>query len=266
MIHLRSVKVTYIPLLPDVVFIAELFTYRSTLAMVFGKEHALEHLSKTPIAFVGTLIESIPGISTRSMPPTNHYKLRFQQIRPLRGDVSATEFSYHQLGASCFQQRPMLNPEGVAALMGKSHDEGVKEPTVGVTYLACSTDGDHVHSLVELDNTTMEQLLHSSKIPLGWTKRSDGRLESPWQHSHAKNIRWYDNPRYASVEKCAKTGRPSLITGDDISLSCEPIRPAHVKEYQNPDGDGRSIVFLFRCRFSSLFSSDRSVQVDCDQQ
>lgn len=234
--------------------------------MVFAKEHASEYLSKTPIAFVGTLTESIPGVSTRSMPPTNHYKLRFQQIRPLRGDVSGTEFSYHQRGAGFFQQPLVPNPGGAATPTSRSPEEQVKEPTAGVTYLACSSDGHHVNSLVELDNRTMEQLLNSSQMPLGWEKRADGRLESPWQHSHSKHIKWYDHPRYAGVEKCAKSGRPSLVTGDDISLSCEPVRPAHLKEFQNPDGDGRSIAFLFAFRFSSLFPSDRSVQVDCDQQ
>ena len=231
--------------------------------MVFGKEHALEYLSKTPIAFVGTLTEVIPGISTRSMPPTNHYKLRFQQIRALRGAVSATEFSYHQRGAGL-----LLQPMGPNSGGATAQEEQVKEPTAGVTYLACSSDGQHVNSLVELDNKTMEQLFHSSTMPLGWGKQSDGRLESPWQHSHAKNIKWYDHPRYAGVEKCTKSGRPLLITGQDISLSCEPVRPAHLKEFQNPDGDGMSIVSVFAIQtlVALSFPFHRSVQANGDQQ
>jgi hypothetical protein len=86
-------------------------------------------------------------------------------------------------------------------------------------------------------------------MPLGWSKQSNGQYESPWQHSHEKHIKWHDNQRFASNEKCAKSGRPLLITTDDISLSCEPIKAAHTKEYQNPDGDGMyeisSIFFLY---------------------
>jgi hypothetical protein len=189
--------------------------------MVFGKEQALECLTKTPIAFIGTITDVIPGISTRSMPPINHYKLRLQNIRSLRGSVSTTEFSYHQHGSETTLD-----------------EEQVKEPTVGLTYLACSSDGQHINTLVELDNNTIEQLLQSSKMPLGWNKQSNGQYESPWQYSHAKNIKWYDNQRFDSNEKCAKSGRPLLVTPDDISLVCVPVKADHTKEYQNPDGDG----------------------------
>jgi hypothetical protein len=198
--------------------------------MVFEKEQALECLSKTPIAFIGKMTEVIPGISTRSMPPTNHYKLRFQQIQHVRGTVSATEFSYHQRGAGLLDRE---NNHG--------HGHTTKEPTVGMIYLACSSDGQHINSLVELDNHMIEQILHSSAVPLGWNKLSNGRLESPWQHSHAKHAKWYDHPRYGGIEKCAVTGRPVLVTTDDISLACEPVPPVHLKEYQNPDGDGMII-------------------------
>ncbi len=135
--------------------------------MVFGKEQALEWLAKTPIAFIGTITDVIPGISTRSIPPINHYKLRLKNIRSLRGSVSATEFGYHQRGAGLIRQN-ILNPDGSQTTLD---EEQVKEPTVGLTYLACSSDGQHINTLVELDNNTIEQLMNSSKIPLGWSKQ-----------------------------------------------------------------------------------------------
>ena len=119
-----------------------------------------------------------------------------------------------------------------------SFEDNVKEPTVGMTYLACLSDGQHINTLVELDQNTIEQLIQSSKMPLGWNKQSNGRYESAWQYSHAKAIKWHDHPRFAHHEKCAKTGRPLLITSDDVSLSSEPVHAAQTKEYQNPDGDG----------------------------
>jgi hypothetical protein len=206
--------------------------------MVFGKEQALECLAKTPIAFIGTITNVIRGNSTRSMPPTNYYKLIFQNVQPLRGSVSTTEFSYHQRGAGQFLQQIILNPDGSEEILDQGQEEQVKEPTAGQTYLACSSDGQNINTLVETDNNTIEQLSQSSKMPLGWNKQPNGRFESPWQHSHAKNIKWHDNQRFASNEKCANSGRPLLLTTDDISLSCEPVQSAHVKEFENPDGDG----------------------------
>ncbi|CAF1022031.1 unnamed protein product [Rotaria sordida] len=206
--------------------------------MVFGKEHALEFLAKTPIAFIGTITQVIPGMSTRSMPPINHYRLRFENIQPLRGSVSTTEFSYHQRGADYVSQQIIQNPNSSETMSDQRQQEQVKEPTAGLTCLACSSDGQHINTLVELDNNIIEQLIKSSKIPLGWSKQSNGHYESPWQHSHAQHVKWYDNQRFASHEKCVKSGRPLLITTDDISLTCEPVQATHTKEYQNPDGDG----------------------------
>lgn len=201
--------------------------------MVYSKEQAVECLAKTPIAFIGTINQVIPGISTRSMPPIHHYKLRMENIQALRGSVSITEFSYHQRGAGHFHQHVVQNSNNTEVNI-----EQVKEPATGLTYLACTSDGQHINTLVELDNSTIEELVKLSKIPLGWSKQSNGHYESPWQHSPTKHAKWYDNQQYSSHDKCIKTGRPLLITTDDISLTCEPVPAANTKEYQNPDGDG----------------------------
>lgn len=215
------------------------FSLRVTI-MVLAKEKALEYLAKTPIAFIGTITNVIPGISTRSIPPINHYKLTMENIQPLRGSVLATEFSYHQHGASHVVPPRIHNSDSSDTVLNQEHleKEKEKEPAPGLIYLACSSDGQHINTLVELDNTTREELLKSSKIPLGWHKQPNGQYESPWQHSHAKHVKWYDNQRFANTEKCLKSGRPLLVTTDDISIACEPVKSAHIKEYQNPQGDG----------------------------
>jgi hypothetical protein len=221
-------------------------------------------LAKAPIAFIGTITDVIPGISTRSMPPTNHYKLKLQNIRPLRGSVTATEFSYHQTGAGGFHRQIIRNPDGSNRISDAGQEEQVKEPTGGVTYLACSSDGQHINSLVELDNNTIAELLQSAKIPLGWNKQSNGQYESPWQHSHAKNVKWHDNQRFANSQKCVKSGRPLLITSDNISLSCEPVHTGPIKEFKNPEGDGMypiSFIF-FHCFF---LSCSRCFQINCNK-
>ncbi|UJR37564.1 hypothetical protein I4U23_030265 [Adineta vaga] len=207
--------------------------------MVFSKEHAIECLAKTPIAFIGTITDVILGLSTRSMPPIDHYKLRFQNIRSLRGSINGTEFDYQQRGSNGQGMlRIIQNPDGSETIANDTQEKEVREPTSGLTYLACISDGQFISTLVELDNNTIEQLLQSSQMPLGWNKQSNGQMESPWQHSHAKHAKWYNNQRFAGCEKCFKTGRPLLITHEDISFSCEPVKALQTKEYQNPDGDG----------------------------
>ncbi|CAF0940084.1 unnamed protein product [Adineta ricciae] len=204
--------------------------------MVFGKEHAGEWLAKTPIAFIGTISDVVRDSSTRSIPPIDSYKLRFQNVRTLRGSIVGTEFDYQQRGrtGSCLL-RIIQNVDGLDAIGG---EEEVREPLSGSTYLACTNDGAQVKALVELDNNTIEYLLQASKLPLGWYRNSSGQLESPWQYSHAKHVKWYNNERFATFEKCSKSGRPLLTTTDDISFSCEPVKSTHTKQYQNPDGDG----------------------------
>ena len=219
--------------------------------MVFGKEHATELLSKTPIAFVGTMVQVTPGMSTRSMPPINHYKLRFEHIRALRGSAAATEFGYHQHGAGFLLHESVQNADGSESAIDRGHEQHVKEPIVGTTYLACSTDGHHIDSLAELDNHTVDQLLNSSQLPLGWSKQANGHYDSPWQHAHTKHAKWYDHPRFARAERCAASGRPLLMTANEISLSCEPVPPAHIKEFQNPNGDGKCCTHCSPAHFHS---------------
>lgn len=222
--------------------------------MVLSKEHAVEYLAKAPVAFIGTISDVIPGITNYSLPPIHHYTLRLHNIRPLRGSVSATEFGYRQHGAG---------PSARAA--NGEEEEDVREPMRGVTYLACSSDGKYINDLVELDASIIERLLQSSRMPVGWSRQSNGQLESPWQHSHARQPKWYNDQQFAHCERCARSGRPALITADDVAFSCEPVKAAHTKEYQNPDGDGWYSIPYRNC--SSAFAiSRRCVSTDGDEQ
>ena len=228
-----------------ILFFKKYLLFYQQKIMVLGKERAIECLAKTPIAFIGTITSVIAGISTRSMPPINHYKLKLENIRTLRGSVSTTEFTYHQLGAELFHQKIVSNLEDSDTILDEEQQEQkqILEPATGSTYLACSCDGQHIRTLVELDNDSIEQLIQTSRIPLGWIKQSNERYESPWQYSHAKYIKWYENPCFARNPKCIKSGRPLLMTTDDISFTCEPIKTDPIKEYQNPDGDGLHSTF-----------------------
>jgi len=175
----------------------------------------------------------------KSMPPINTYKLMFVNIRLLRGTISSTEFSYQQKGAH--------------------QQEEEKEPTIGHTYMACLSDKKHVKTLVEVDNDDCEEILQRAKMPLGWSKQlsnnnsTDDTYISPWPES-PEPIDWHNHRLYLNSTKCSKSGRPLLVSGDDVTLECEPVESSNFIEFANPDGDG-----LFKLTVTN--TSDETVQI-----
>ena len=69
--------------------------------VLHGKEKALEHISKSGIAFIGKITNVQRQFSSVSMPPVDHYVLQFdhKEIRTLHGRVyeSMIDFDYAQV-------------------------------------------------------------------------------------------------------------------------------------------------------------------------
>lgn len=206
---------------------------------MLSKEQAFESLSRATMAFVGVIEQVTPGISTRSMPPIQHYQIKFKNIQPLRGSQFGTEqFHYQQHGAGLMGRAPVPIIQGIAQAGSANEFQQVKYPTEGVQYLACLQSESNIDVLVELDPEMMNQLIHSAKLPLGWQKESNGNLVSPWQASTVKQASWCQQTNYNSVEKCSKTGRPMLLANQNITFTCEPVHTSEVNEFKNPNGDG----------------------------
>jgi hypothetical protein len=72
------------------------------MGILKGKESALSHIEQSKTAFLAILSEVEQGPTTHSMPPKDHYILKFKRdtIRNLKGRVYETmkQYSYEQLG------------------------------------------------------------------------------------------------------------------------------------------------------------------------
>jgi hypothetical protein len=76
------------------------------MGILKGKESALLHIDQSKTAFLATLSEVEPGAITHTMPPKDHYILKFKRetIKNLKGRVYETmkQYSYEQLGKHSF--------------------------------------------------------------------------------------------------------------------------------------------------------------------
>jgi hypothetical protein len=72
------------------------------MGILKGKETALEHIEQSKLAFLATLSECDKGPSTNTMPPRDHFTVKFdrESIRNLKGRVyeNMKQYSYEQRG------------------------------------------------------------------------------------------------------------------------------------------------------------------------
>jgi len=76
------------------------------MGILRGKDAALSHIEQSKTAFLATLSEVEQGASTHTMPPKDHYTLKFKRetIKNLKGRVYETmkQYSYEQIGLTNF--------------------------------------------------------------------------------------------------------------------------------------------------------------------
>ncbi|CAF1147021.1 unnamed protein product [Didymodactylos carnosus] len=90
-------------------------------------------------------------MSTRSLPPTDHYTLEFQNIQLLRGSIEdTTHFHYMQTGGGAV----------IMAKDGKSSTRAPdpKKPQTETLYLVLLTDVTYIKSLIEIQEADVEEL------------------------------------------------------------------------------------------------------------
>lgn len=72
------------------------------MGILKGKDSALSHIEQSKTAFLATLSEIEHGPTTHTMPPRDHYILKFKRetIKNLKGRVYETmkQYSYEQIG------------------------------------------------------------------------------------------------------------------------------------------------------------------------
>ncbi len=72
------------------------------MGILKGKEAGLSHIEQSKLAFLATLSEVEKGCSTNTVPPRDHFTLKFDRdtIRNLKGRVyeNMKQYTYEQRG------------------------------------------------------------------------------------------------------------------------------------------------------------------------
>ncbi|CAF1132283.1 unnamed protein product [Rotaria sp. Silwood1] len=134
------------------------------MGILKGKDLALEHIEKSKLAFLGTLSEAEKGPSTHTMPPKDHFTLKFDRdsIRNLKGRVyeNMKQYTYEQRGESIpvFTNNKEVNEQG--NLINPIKPE---IPTVGRQYVACIYDDlKIVDCLIDIDWSEVDELVKTA--------------------------------------------------------------------------------------------------------
>ena len=134
------------------------------MGILKGKDAALEHIEKSKTAFLATLSEAEKGPSSNSMPPKDHFILKFDRntIKNLKGRVYETmkQYSYEQRGESI----PVFvnNREGgdEPTTLNPIKPE---TPTVGQQYVACIYDDlKIIDALILIDWSEVDELVKTA--------------------------------------------------------------------------------------------------------
>jgi len=178
---------------------------------------SLARWGQAEIVFTAHLARAVSGAVGLSEPPLYSTSLQLKVTKVLRGSLKRGEeiTAYH----SVRQKDKPIFPEGREVLVAMNTGRGQKVAT----------------AVVEVTASEMEQAELACSVPPGWTVEK-GRLLCPWAKLGAKA--WPAEARAKGPFVCAETGRPSLLVGDGVEFTAEPVPPKVVVKYGNPDGDG----------------------------
>jgi len=168
--------------------------------------------------FTGTLDAIQRGPVAKSLPPIYSTRLMVTVDKVFRGDVK--EGAQITLAHRARQMKEPQFPEGKKVLVGVKRDR---------RHLM-------VNAIEVASDAVVARARESLNIPLGWQIGKKG-LESPWAELGPDF--W---PAAAlktdAKHKCALTGRPALLVGNDVTFAVEKVPPAKEIKWTNPDGDG----------------------------
>ncbi|CAF1404990.1 unnamed protein product [Didymodactylos carnosus] len=171
--------------------------------MILPKKFIYDILPKSPVAFIGTLVDIVDHNQTGSL---HSYDLTFENIQLLRGNI---------VQEKAFLYRKQSHP------ITEQNDEQ-RKLELKREYLACLNNSTTIHSLFEIDfiNDAAE-LVQIAGLPVGWSKQTDEYF-SPWKNHHRK---WWSSSSdtFKNVPKCNDCQRPALTTGDSITMSVKRV-------------------------------------------
>ncbi|CAF1332121.1 unnamed protein product [Rotaria sp. Silwood1] len=135
------------------------------MGILKGKDSALSQIEQSKTAFLATLSDVEQGPSTHTMPPKDHYILKFKRetIKNLKGRVYETmkQYSYEQLGESI--PAFINNKETDDSQIGLLRPTKPAVPTVGHQYVACIyEDLKIIDCLIEIDWSEVDELVKTA--------------------------------------------------------------------------------------------------------
>src|SRR6516162_5695908 len=174
-------------------------------------EEAVKKWGKGDVLVLADLTSAREGPSLPTNPPQYNTALALKVNEPLRG---------------------ALKKDDTAS--GNLRTTGVKPTlTVGKKHL--------VAAIEELTDDNLKDARAVAAMPRGWSVEGK-EFVSPWAALGRKA--WPKGLEGKSAIRCARTGRPALLVGDEIEFSVEKVPPAREIKFQNPDGDGEYKITL----------------------
>ncbi|CAF1056252.1 unnamed protein product [Rotaria sordida] len=135
------------------------------MGILKGKDIALEHIEQSKLVFLATLSDAEKGPSTNTMPPKDHFTLKFDRnsIQNLKGRVyeNMKQYTYEQRGESI---PVFLNNTATEGAQGNLINPIKPEvPTVGRHYVACVYDDLKViDCLIDIDWSEVDDLVKTA--------------------------------------------------------------------------------------------------------
>ena len=194
--------------------------YQPPPAPVLTDEQLFEAVNQADVAFTGKVARMVLGPATRSLPPHYSITLQFQAVLAIRGTVAAdATFQY-----TTFRPRDIEPGKSVLVAAVVQAPAGGAPGALRVTHLELPTPA-------RVDVAAL-----AARTPVGWRFEA-GRPVSPF--AALGDRAWPKDAPAGAKLRCARTGRPALPAGPDVTLKVERIPAEEPIPHVNPYGDGK---------------------------
>ena len=193
--------------------------YQPPPALVLTDEQLFEVVNQADVAFTGKVARMVVGPATRSLPPHYSIALRFQDVRAIRGTVAAdASFQY-----TTFRPRDIEPGKSVLAAAVRAPAPGAPG-VLRITHL-------EMPAPARVDVAAL-----AARAPVGWRFEA-GRCVCPF--AALGDRAWPKDAPAAGKLRCAKTGRPALPAGPDVTLKVERIPAERTIPHVKSHGEGK---------------------------
>jgi len=182
---------------------------------------SVNKLTSQPLIFTATTTNIRQGPTARSFPPIYNFTITVKNINMIRGNKVGKLIFHYQARQ---HKKPNIPNNTELIFAGHSDKNG----------------GIIISIIAEKNKKNLEIAKTASILPIGWQKTEKNIILSPW--SKKQKSYWPKNCKLTSKIKCAKSGRPALMTGNNIIIEVDQIIPEKIVKYTNEYGDGKFTI------------------------